>query len=231
MNSTSRKGFTLIELLTVIAIIGILAAILIPTVARVRESARRAVDNSNVRQIVQSSLIYSNDNNGALVTSASTYGTQAVQAAGDETTARRIAGVLAQYGGLNDASMWVSLSDDTATKDGLSTVLDSAKVLQGTFNTAKISVGYTLGLDTSRPSTSPVAYTRTIATGSNSFSTTANSTVYAGEGGFVGFLGGNVSWIRSGAGNVFVDAATGTPTSVFHSAIGTIANTRIPVVY
>jgi hypothetical protein len=30
---------------------------------------------------------------------------------------------------------------------------------------------------------------------------------------------------------VFVDAATGTPTSVFHSAIGTIANTRIPVVY
>lgn len=47
----SKKAFTLIELLTVIAIIGILAAILIPVVGAVRESARNAQCMSNLRQI------------------------------------------------------------------------------------------------------------------------------------------------------------------------------------
>ncbi len=56
------KGFTLIELLTVIAIIGILASILIPVTARVRESTRRAVCGSNIRQQLMGMLMYAQDN-------------------------------------------------------------------------------------------------------------------------------------------------------------------------
>lgn len=46
-----RRAFTLIELLVVIAIIAILAAILFPVFARVRENARQTACLSNLRQI------------------------------------------------------------------------------------------------------------------------------------------------------------------------------------
>jgi type II secretory pathway pseudopilin PulG len=64
-----RWGFTLVELLTVVATVGILAALLLPVLSRAKVKAQQTSCFSNLRQLGLAWMMYQDDNSGKLVES------------------------------------------------------------------------------------------------------------------------------------------------------------------
>lgn len=66
----TKQSFTLLELLIVVAIIGILVSILLPSLNKARLKAKRALCLSNLKQLNIAQTLYSMDNNGKQLSSS-----------------------------------------------------------------------------------------------------------------------------------------------------------------
>src|ERR1035441_6161814 len=87
-----RAGFTLIELLVVIAIIAILAALLLPALARSKQQALAASCINNLRQLTLAAQMYAGDNGDKMAPNALGGDESWVQ--GDMTVMAEATGVL-----------------------------------------------------------------------------------------------------------------------------------------
>jgi prepilin-type N-terminal cleavage/methylation domain-containing protein len=235
----SRGGFTLIELLTVVAIIGILAAILIPTVGKVRETARRTVDASNLRQIGQGALIFANENNDKLPglfylleSQRILNGTTGVNTGGMDL--HYYAAALATNSSLNDAAVWVSGSDNSGNLPFLPSSVfqgavtgsvdpgdDAPAQINPAFADKDVSFAVLLGLNvSSHPSTTPIAWTRGLGVGGL---WADDNAIYGSEGGHIVFMGGNVAFYRNVTGRLVIPSS-GIATSEIADVIAAITN-------
>ncbi len=194
------KGFTLIEILTVIAIIAILSAILVPTVTQMRETARKTKDINSIRQIVNASLLFASSNSGRLVSSTDLVDANGKIIAGAESVdIDSVAAVLAVEGGLNDIGIWISDSDAVAIKlEGPTPVIvgaTGAKITNTDLGGAlgNLSFSYVANLDTNAPTTTPLVFSRMTDTAANEW---GPNDIYGTQGGHIGFVTGNVSWFN-----------------------------------
>jgi len=196
-NKAPRSGFTLIELLTVIAIIGILAGILIPTVGAVKKKAAMVASSSNLKQVAIGYATYSN---------AGTRTRTIAQGAWSETSNKQAADMkdwaklLAYHAELTDAGIWF-ISSDEKVSNYQGTLPRSIGVKQsdgsftensdwGSIQEEVISYSAVVNMNANASGSTPLIWTK----GLSDTGTWSNTSPWQGEGGHIAFMDGHVEF-------------------------------------
>jgi len=106
-----RHAFTLIDVLVTMVVIGVLIGIMLPSMAVVRETTRRVVCSSNIRQIGLGISMFADDNHGSLPSTV--FVATGFDRVPNETTRLRIASGSSYSARFDDGG------DNTASWDGL----------------------------------------------------------------------------------------------------------------
>ncbi len=189
-----RKGFSLVELLSVIGVIAILIAILVPVAGSLMENARRTAAASDLRQIALAYHSYSQS--GARPRSI------------DAPSIHEWARVLAERGNLNSPDLYIQNDDPLVERAGRPLPLTIATppeggsggpwVLSPEFAHFPLSIVVANRLASrADPATTPVAWTRGLRTDGHWASLDdENPGVYGDQGGHIAFLDGRVVFYR-----------------------------------
>jgi len=212
----SNAGFTLVELLTVLAVIGILMTVLVPSVGTVRRTARIAKAKSDLRQVALSYAAFAQGGERSRSLNADDIYDWALS--------------LATETGMNDATIFY-LDDDPLVERSAAArpviIADTGE--SGKWSLSEAFDGFPLSVVVvnrlpaqANASTTPVAWTRGLGSDGRWAALDAEQPAPFGDyGGIIAYLDGHVEFHRDlgEGGGRLVEYLTGKPTADIRKAL------------